>query len=289
MTEYTLDIRTYEPVDPRLGRHVRHDSRSLMYQVAPQPRSAMVSKRHYSMIPTLDQGQLGSCTGNAATKNMSYGEFWSAQGDTVLSTTDSSANQSYAVEVYAAATAIDPWDGTYPPTDTGSDGLSVAKIMHQRGLISGYKHATSLDAVLTALQTQPVITGTAWYEGMYDVESDGRIRPTGEMQGGHEYTLDEVDMENGRVWLQNSWGPRWGIDGRAYLTFEDYRSLLADWGDATIFVPITEPAPEPAVVETSSADAELARAASSWLSTSPFFYKKTIQASLKQWLDRKNL
>src|ERR1044072_4809916 len=101
------------------------------------PRSMMVSMRHLSMIPVLNQGNLGSCTGNAATKNMSYGEFWLVEGESVLSTEDTLKNEIYAVGVYSAATELDPWEGSYPPDDTGSDGLSVAKLLRQRGLING--------------------------------------------------------------------------------------------------------------------------------------------------------
>lgn len=295
-TEYTLDVKRFDPADPRLGRHVRHDSRSLRFLVTPQPRSAMVSVRHYSHIPVLDQGNLGSCTGNASTKNMSYGDFWVAQGDRVLSQTETDVNQTYAVGVYSDATKLDPWDGTYLPDDTGSDGLSVAKVLQSRGLISGYKHATSLDAVLTALQTQPVITGTTWNEDMFEPDADGRLHITGDPQGGHEYVLDEVDMENERIWMQNSWGPYWGIEGRAYFTFDDYATLLADYGDVTIFVPITEPAPEPTPQPTpepvpvpdDDADATFAAEAKKWLSGCPFFYK-SMQRATKAWLERKNL
>lgn len=289
MDTYTIEIKKFEPTDSRLGRHVMHDSRSLRFLVTPQPRGTLKSIRHFSKIPTLDQGDLGSCTGNAATKNMSYGEFWTAQGDRILSTNDTDANETYAVGVYSAATAIDPWEGTYPPEDTGSNGLSVAKVLLSRKLINGYKHATSLDAVITALAEQPVITGTSWNYDMYRPDADGRIHITGPTQGGHEYVLDQLDMENERIWMQNSWGPGWGLEGRGYFTFADYEALLKDYGDATIFVPITEPPPEPSEPPASNADKELAVKARLWLAGNPFFYKKSVQAYLRTWLEKKNL
>jgi hypothetical protein len=49
----------------RLGRHVRHDPRSRAYQVRPRaPLAKSVSWERQT--PILDQGDLGSCTGNAA-------------------------------------------------------------------------------------------------------------------------------------------------------------------------------------------------------------------------------
>ena len=291
LSENTVRVRRYEPRDPRLGRHFRQDSRSLRYLAPELPRTALTSKKHYSYIPVLDQGDIGSCTGNAAVKAMSYGDLYSTVTKRVLSTTDTNTNQTIAINVYSEATKLDPWPGAYPPEDTGSDGLSVAKVLFSRGWVSGYTHATTLDAVLTALQTRPVITGTAWYEGMYDVEADGRIRPTGEELGGHEYVLDEVDIENQRVWMQNSWGPHWGVNGRAYITFEDYTVLLKYYGDATVFVPLTEPTPTPTPVvnEADAADLVFATKARRWLDNNPWFYKKTIQAYIREWLAAKNL
>lgn len=243
---YTVLVERYEPTDPRLGRHVRHDSRSLSFQVEPVDISTLVSVKHESYIPTLQQGQLGCCTGDSSTKCLGTGVFWASSAvKAVLSPTDGAADQNYAIGVYSEATSLDPYAGTYPPTDTGSDGLSVAKVLLKRKLISGYQHATSLEATLTALSRQPVIVGTKWLQGMFNPQPDGRLVLTGSIAGGHEYMLDELDVENKRVWMHNSWGPEWGVNGRAYITWDDLAKLLADNGDCTVFTPITEPAPEP--------------------------------------------
>ena len=44
----------------RLGRHVRHDPRSLRYLYPAREVSGLVSVRHQRYIPVLDQGDLGS-------------------------------------------------------------------------------------------------------------------------------------------------------------------------------------------------------------------------------------
>jgi hypothetical protein len=56
----------YNATDPRLGRHVRHDSRSarLQYSVGVLPRTAVRSVVWNRHIPILDQGQIGSCVPN---------------------------------------------------------------------------------------------------------------------------------------------------------------------------------------------------------------------------------
>jgi hypothetical protein len=247
MTEtYDVLVERYEPTDPRLGRNVRHDSRSLSYLVEARDTNTLVSVKHETYIPTLQQGQLGSCTGNAGTKCLGTGVFWaSAEVKNNLSPTDAAFDENFAVGVYSECTSMDPFSGQYPPTDTGSDGLTVAKVFVKRGLISGFKHATSLEAVLTALSVQPVIVGTKWLNDMFTPEADGRLKVSGSVAGGHEYMLDELDVENKRVWIHNSWGDEWGINGRAYITWDDLAKLLADNGDCTVFVPITEPAPTP--------------------------------------------
>lgn len=140
---------------------------------------------------------------------------------------------------------LDPWPGQYTPDDTGSDGLSVAKVLQARGLISGYQHALSLEAALTGLAERVVIVGTSWLAGMYDPAPDGRLAVSGPSVGGHEYALDELDVPNRRVWMRNSWGPGWGIEGRAWMSWEDLGRLLADDGDCTILIPRTEPPPQP--------------------------------------------
>lgn len=248
MTHYSRIPERHVP-GKRLGRHIHHDPRSLDYQVVAGPRGALVSVRHERHIPVLDQGELGSCTGNAAFGACGTSPLYDAipVDDVDRPTSDEAFDEAQAVALYSAATKLDDYDGAWPPTDSGSDGLSVAKAAKAVGLISGYTHATSLDAALTALQDGPVITGVNWYSSFDTPATDGTISITrhASVRGGHEFVVDELDVENERVGFTNSWGASWGVDGRAYMSWDTWERLLGEDGDATVFVPVTEPAPTP--------------------------------------------
>lgn len=242
---YSLTIDHFTPSDARLGRHVLHDSRSLNYPAPEGGPRAWRSVRHQRFIPILNQGNLGSCTGNAAVGCLGTAQFWDDATKQVLSPTDAARDENEAVKLYSAATGLDPFEGAYPPNDTGSNGLSVAKACKNAGLISGYTHAFSLDALLTALSKQPVIVGTRWTHDMFTPDADGRLHPSGEVAGGHEYALDELDVDRQHIGMTNSWGSSWGQDGRAWFSFDDFDSLLHRHGDCTVFTPVAEPSPTP--------------------------------------------
>lgn len=240
--EFSIVVKRFDPTDPRLGRHVVHDSRSLRYLAPRRDPRTLASVRHRVEIPIIDQGSVGSCTGHAGTAALGSEHFWAAGRDEI----GPGDPHVYAEHLYSAATIIDPWPGQWLPEDTGSDGLSIAKVLKSRGLISGYQHATSLEATLTALAQRVVMIGSSWYSGMYEVAADGRMTVSGDTLGGHEYVLDELDVERQRVWMRNSWGEGYGLRGRAWMTWEDLKRLLADFGDCTVLVPREEPAPTPA-------------------------------------------
>ena len=243
---YRRHIPEYVIPGRRLGRHIKHDPRSLRYQV-PRLSGAVQSVKHARQIPVLDQGSLGSCTGNACEGALGTAPIYATipAGVPARPTGDAQRDEQQAVALYSAATSLDDYDGIYPPTDTGSDGLSVAKAAQKLGLISGYRHATSLDAALAALSVRPVITGVSWYEGMDEPDTSGRVRVRGQVRGGHEFVLDEIDADRRLIGFTNSWSTAWGVGGRAYISFDDFDRLLHEQGDVTDFVPLTEPAPQP--------------------------------------------
>lgn len=236
----TIYRERYRPTDHRLGRHVNHDSQSRRYPVDTTGLT-IASVRHHRRIAVLDQGNLGSCTGNAGIGLLGTDPNY----DTLPATGGYALNQQGAIKLYGDATRIDPYPGEYPPEDTGSDGLSVAKVLKAAGDISGFAWAFSLDDALKALSASPLITGIPWYNSMFSPGPDGLVRVSGSLAGGHEIVVDEYDAARGWVGFTNSWGSSWGLAGRFYLQAEDWGALLAQQGDVTAFVPATAPAPVP--------------------------------------------
>lgn len=225
--------------DPRLGRHIYHDDRSKLY---PFDTSGLtiVNVKHTRHIGILDQGQLGSCTGNAGIGSLGTDPLFA----TLPTNLKYPLNESGAVSLYSDAEKIDGGAG-YPPEDNGSHGLSIAKALKNAGLISGYQHTFTLQDALKAGSTYPFITGINWYQNMFNPDADGRVHLAGSLAGGHEIEMNEIDADNGRIWFCNSWGANWGVQGRFYLTWEDYDTLLGQQGDVTVLLPVTSPAPVP--------------------------------------------
>lgn len=266
------------------GRHINHDPRSLAYE-HPRTNRAVADVSHKRTVGPFDQGQLGSCTGNAmagALLTEPFAGTWTPGARTIT------ADEAGAVKLYEQATAIDPYPGTYPPTDTGSDGTSVAQAAKNLGLIAGYRHVLSgLTTALQALQDVPVITGVSWYEDMFHPDADGRVHVGGQLAGGHEFEVFGVDVDNRRIWCWQSWGPGFGVGGTFYLTWEDWDGLLADKGDVTVPIPLTQPAPTP----TPDADHALAAVARPWIARhhTSIAGNATMQAALRTWLHAKGL
>jgi len=218
----------------RLGRHIEHDprSRDFAYDVKVADLVAVEHKRHGSIF---DQGQLGSCTGNAACGAKNTEPLYHS-GSTHL------IPESGAVDIYSLATRLDGMsDGYYPPTDTGSSGLAVSKAMKQEGMIGKYSHAFDMAAALAALQAGPVITGVAWYEGFDNPDANGLVKVSGQIRGGHEieclgYEPQGSNPDDALIKIANSWGTSWGVNGYFFWTVATWKFLLSSdqQGDVTI-------------------------------------------------------
>jgi hypothetical protein len=239
-----LTVQLPEIVVPgrRLGRHINHDPRSLRF-LTTEAGAPPADVLHEERIPILDQGDTGSCTGNAETSMLGTEPFF----DTLTESVRGALGESFARDtLYHLATTLDPYPGTWPPTDTGSDGLSVSKAAQKLGLITGYTHATSLAGCWSMITASPFIFGCNWYEGMDEPDAHGNVEVSGQIRGGHEVCF--VGYAAGKWKVRNSWGESWGDSGHFELTDGQATRLLSEQGDATQGVPVSQPAPTPTPV-----------------------------------------
>lgn len=219
--------------DKRLGRHVEHDPRSREHRfgIAATP---LVSINHHRHGGLFNQGNLGSCGGNAGIGATNTEPLFILHRSTIL-------HEKQAVEVYSIASALDGFPGQYPPDDTGTSGLAVAKALMNRGLIRAYHWAFGIDEALAALQVGPVITGISWPEGFDNPGPDGIVAVSGQDRGGHEFVVrsyrrDHLDPLNSVVGADNSWGTSWGRRGHFYMTVRTWANRLEAQGDVTVLV-----------------------------------------------------
>jgi hypothetical protein len=265
------------PQRPGLGRIQHHDPRNLAFAHGVLPKSAIQSVAWARHTPILDQGQLGSCTGNALTGALGTDSAGRTAATHVTVTADSKGifkagryplDETFAVLAYELNTRLDDITGQYKPDDTGSSGPACGKTAKALGLAAGYTHAFSYDALRSALQSGPALIGIDWYNSMFDPKPDGQIvvDKTSGLAGGHELLIREYDAVNDIAWADNSWSTSWGVQGRGYFRGADLRALLADGGDVTVLaftaapIPVPTPPPAPTPPATPPVDPRLLQA-----------------------------
>ena len=200
-----------------------------------------------------NQGQLGSCTGNAATTALEVAlklgpmqlsrlmAYYNARD--IEGTIDSDAGATIRsvikglMKVGACEESTWPYKASRfkakpsPAAYAGAD--EIVKMAKADGLV--YKRVTSLTGLLNAIATgSPVVFGFVVPESFENLPASG-IQPLpkkGEsMLGGHAVVADGYNMEKKYVWVRNSWGADWGLNGyfkMPFAWFTDSRRLVDD-------------------------------------------------------------
>jgi hypothetical protein len=202
---------------------------------AADPRT-LRSVRWPRQVPILDQGDLGACVGFALTGALGTAPL-TAFPDVVAHVPDGDDAAGFARDLYSASSAVDPFDGSWPPDDTGTDGLSAAKVLKRSGVISAYRWASSLSGLLTLLQDGPVCMGMPWHEAFFSPDRNGHIDPPGwadtDLAGGHEVEIVGADIRaddlaRSVLLVANSWGPGWGMQGFFRMNAQTYVELRSN-------------------------------------------------------------
>jgi hypothetical protein len=204
----------------------------------------VVSQQWPRHIPILDQGDLGSCEGNAEVGCAATGPVYDA-----LPPLHPDLDEALAVQVYTLATTLDGYPGQMPAEDTGTDSTAANAAAKQMGLIAGYLHCDGLAGLLQALQTGPVNVAFDWWSTFDTPDADGviTIGAGARIRGGHALCCRQVDTAAGLIWLDNSWTVKWGKAGRCALALPLMDRLLQEGGEAVVPVPLTAgpPVPQP--------------------------------------------
>jgi len=210
--------------DPRLDRRVEFDEKSREYPIRKLIAKAARPRSYTWAVPGglfLDQGSEGACTGFAVAHEAA------ARPVSVKSITNQIAR-----DIYHRARELDEWPGE---DYEGSSVIAAIKAGQEKGWYEEYRWGFSLlDALLAISYRGPGIAGLNWFTGMMNTDSNGFIRPTGVVEGGHAILVRGVSVKGKYIRLRNSWGSDWGINGDCFLSFEDFERLLHEDGEFCI-------------------------------------------------------
>lgn len=209
-------------MDRVLDRVPQFDERSRAFPVRQVVRAAAKPRGYtWSCGTYLDQGSEGACVGFA------WAHELVARPSVITGFTAADARQ-----IYLGAQRVDEWPGE---GYSGTSVLAGAKVVAGLGYVSEYRWAFGLDDLILAVGYKgPAVLGLNWYEGMFDPDADGHLRPTGRLAGGHAILCRAVSVRDRRFLLHNSWGSDWGLKGTAWVSFEDMDRLLREQGEACI-------------------------------------------------------
>ena len=224
----TLTFSEETPAERGLGWRPAEDERDYKAEdyftaVAAEKTSG---KAHWANPIQLDQGSEGACVGFGWTGFLNAQPVKHEYGNEI------------GFDIYHRAQEIDEWPGE---DYSGTSVRAGAKVIKEREHINTYAFTQDVEILsLFILNNGPTPIGVAWHQGMDRVDSEGYIYPTGSVRGGHCVIVDGVvwgvEGEVDRFRIRNSWGSRWGLNGRCRIKAEDLQQLLSSGGTACMAI-----------------------------------------------------
>ena len=236
---------TRDPLDPR-------DHGERMAFLRPPRLPSSMSYAHPTLVgPVVDQGETGSCVGQALA-SLCYFLFR-------LRT----PNQAFSARwIWMAAKEIDQWMPSVMFDGAGTRARDALKVLNKYGAcpellwpfdeplpwvyreteiirtaaqhrIGEYWRLSGLGAQRNHLATVgPFPIGVPVYENWSEIGSDGVVpMPHGALLGGHELLATGYDDATALVEAKNSWGPEHGSLGYVYLPYAYVEEHAWDaWG-----------------------------------------------------------
>ena len=209
-------------------------------------------------VPILDQGQEGACTGFALATVANY---LLARRQVVPDRAPVSPRMLYEMarrydewpgedyEWSSARGAMKGWhkhgicsDAEWAYRVGGRDpgGLTDARIQDAlRRPLGAYLRVNHRDLVAlhSALAEVGILYASADVHAGWDaVDAEGRIAWPFPTDGGHAFAVVAYDAEG--FWLQNSWGPGWGLGGFARIGYDDWLANATDCWVARLGAPV---------------------------------------------------
>lgn len=218
------------------------DFRDRMYSASlfEVPQEKSISEFKALKIPVLDQGTEGACTGFGLATVANY----------LLSTRKQYPDLEPVSPrmLYEMARRYDEWEGE---DYSGSSARGAMKGWFKHGICSEkfWPYSDSKKSILdskrtldalnrplgayfrvnhkdlvsmhTAISEVGILYATSQvHQGWSEVGVDGKILLSDQLLGGHAFALVAYDRDG--FWFQNSWGPDWGNDGYAHISYDDW-------------------------------------------------------------------
>jgi hypothetical protein len=115
----------------------------------------------------------------------------------------------------------------------------------QRVKVGAYARLSSINDIKVAIATPTLASAwmlSNWYNPWFNPTKSGLLPPpTGTSIGGHGYEFIGYDDSRKAFLLQNSWGPTWGLSGRAWFPYSYVTSAISWEGWTTVAAPLPAP------------------------------------------------
>lgn len=221
------------------------DRRDYVYKAPPKPLKAKVDLRFWTS-PVEDQGQLGSCTGNALVgayeclvneqdkqKFVNLSRLFVYYNERELEgtvQTDAGASLRDGIKCLrkwgVCKESLWPYDITQYKVKPSEFCYQEAKLR----TITSFARLNNLTDVLGRLsEGKPVVIGAPIFNSIYNVTKKNPIIPvptTGDyMLGGHAMCIVGYDLTRKLLLVRNSWGTAWGDNGYGWMPFDYFNGL----------------------------------------------------------------